>query len=60
MPESFKCYRCYFTHSKKYNVQSHLARKTPCKKDCSNHLTDKEIDILNKNQFMKKKQIIQF
>jgi len=55
MPESFKCYRCYFTHSKKYNVQSHLARKTPCKKDCSNHLTDKEIDILNKNQFMKKR-----
>ena len=46
MPENFKCYRCYFTHSKKYNVQSHLARKTPCKKDCSNHLTDKEIYIL--------------
>jgi len=51
----FKCYRCNFTHNKKYNVQSHLARKTPCKKDTSNCLTDKEIDILNKNQFIKEK-----
>jgi hypothetical protein len=48
MPEKFKCYRFNFTHNKKYNVQSHLSRKTPCKKDTCNCLTDKEIDILKK------------
>ena len=53
MPNKYKCFRCYLDFSKKYNIQMHLKRKIPCKKDINNHYSDVEIDILNKNQFEK-------
>ena len=55
MSNKYKCFRCYLHFSKKYNLQMHLKRKIPCKKDINNHYSDVEIDILNKDQFNKKK-----
>lgn len=57
MSGNYKCYRCNFSHSKKYNIESHFRRKIPCKKESSNCLTDAEIELLNKNQFSKEKNI---
>lgn len=54
MSSKYKCFRCYLHFSKKYNLQMHLKRKIPCKKDINNHYSDVEIDILNKDQFNKK------
>ena len=55
----YKCFRCYLHFSKKYNLQMHLKRKIPCKKDINNHYSDVEIDILNKDQFNKKNNKIE-
>jgi hypothetical protein len=60
MPEKYKCYRCNFSHNKKYNVQSHLNKKKTCKKNLTNCLTDLEIDMLNNNQFIKEKKKYDF
>jgi len=51
----YKCYRCFFTSPKKYNMQKHLNRVISCKRSPESHYTDEEIKLFNKEQFNKKK-----
>ena len=50
----FKCYKCFYSHEKVYNVKKHLNRKRPCIRNLECKYNDEEIELLNKIQFDKK------
>ena len=52
MTKTYKCYRCFFTTQKKYNIESHLKRKNICKKNDECYYNDLEIEDLNNQQFI--------
>jgi hypothetical protein len=52
MTKTYKCYRCFFTTQKKYNIESHFKIKNICKKNDECTYSDSEIEDLNNNQFI--------
>jgi hypothetical protein len=52
-PRTYICYKCNYTHTKKYNLIKHFNRKKKCLRHQECQYTDEEIQILNEAQFNK-------